>query len=112
MVRIACSEATELNSRKRDIHHPRNNRRSAEKLMRQTRPQYQRGAKHSLPSDAKDQGRQPGSQQLLSDGTSDHTKECERQLERCRQGGGLPHEGLRECGSDDHKVIARVLAEE
>lgn len=43
MARTACSEATELNSQRRDIHHPRSNRRIAETMMRQTRPQHQRG---------------------------------------------------------------------
>ena len=43
---------------------------------------------------------------------SDHSKTRGRQLDRGRQGGGLPHEGLGERRSDDHRVIAQVLAEE
>ena len=112
MARIACSAATERSSRKRDLHHPVHNRKIAEKTIKQIRLQHQRGATHSLPSDAYDQGRLPGSYHLLSDGTSDHSKTRGRQLDRGRQGGGLPHEGLGERRSDDHRVIAQVLIEE
>ena len=111
MARTACSEATELNSQRRDIHHPRSNRRMAETMMRQTRPQHQRGrsTRCSLMPKSREASRELAS--LVEWHIRPH-EECGRQLERCRQGGGLPHEELGDCRSDDHKVIARVLAEE
>ena len=60
MARTACSEATELNSQRRDIHHPRSNRRIAEMMMRQTRPQHQRGRNTRCPLMPKIKGDKQG----------------------------------------------------